>query len=100
MNGAGIFLLLLPLLAFMIFNQRRRQRRSVQASAGISEGDEIMTRGGLYGTIRDVRDDSIDLEIARGVVVRFHRQAVAQIVTDHAAAAAVEAGSDVSEPVS
>ena len=43
-------------------------------------GDEVITAGGLYGTIRALRDETIELEVADGVVVRMARGAIARPV--------------------
>jgi preprotein translocase subunit YajC len=101
MKGAASYLILLLFLlpVLLIYSQRRRfkaQQRNLHGA--LSEGDEIMTRGGMFGTVRDVRDDTMDVEIAPDVVVRFHRQAVAQIIVDRpapeVAALGVSSGAD------
>jgi len=101
MNGAASYLILLLFLLpiLLIYSQRRRfKAQQTNLQGALSEGDEIMTRGGMFGTVRDVRDDSIDVEISPGVVVRFHRQAVAQILVDRpapeVAALGVSSGAD------
>jgi len=48
--------------------------------ASLDVGDEIITSGGIYGTITDSDDTSLWLEITPGVVVRVLRAAVAQRV--------------------
>ncbi len=48
--------------------------------ATLDVGDEIITSGGIYGTITDTDDTSLWLEIAPDVVVRVLRAAAAQRV--------------------
>ena len=45
-------------------------------------GDEVITIGGILGTIRDLDDEKIQLEVAEGVVVTVARNAIAQVVVD------------------
>ncbi len=44
-------------------------------------GTEIVTIGGLYGTVVGGDDDSVMLEIADGVIVQFDRNAIAKVIT-------------------
>jgi len=48
----------------------------------LSTGDEIVTAGGLFGTVREVAETEVLLEVADGVVLRFDRRAIARIVRD------------------
>ena len=77
-------LLLLGGLIFMmvIRPQRAMKRKRAELMGALSEGDEIVTIGGLYGVVRDVADDTIDVEISEGVIARFDRRAVASITRD------------------
>ncbi len=71
--------LLIILAAFMWFSARK-QRKMMQATIDLHEslrlGDRIHTTSGLQGTITAITDDSIDLEIAPGVVTRWMKLAV------------------------
>src|SRR5258705_12768080 len=73
---AVIFLLVLPM------RQRNRAlQRAQQLQASLVPGTEIMTTSGLYGTIASIGDDSVDLQIAPGVTVRWAKAAVAEVKT-------------------
>src|SRR5690349_4020598 len=50
-------------------------RRALIASVGV--GDEVVTTGGIHGTVRTLGDDTVELEIAPGVVVTLARGAIA-----------------------
>jgi len=60
----------------------RPQRRRAQAHrlfvAALEVGDEVMTTGGIIGTIRSLDDELVDLEIAPGTVIRVARMAITQ----------------------
>ena len=83
MEFAFLWLLLLVLAFFLlVVRPQRRQlaaHRALVASLGV--GDEIISSGGIHGTIRAIDDDTLHVEIADGVVVRLARRAVATRVT-------------------
>ena len=74
---------LLPLIiimgAFMFFASRR-QRKAMQATIDLHEslrvGDKVHTTSGLQATITGITDDTVDLEIAPGVVTRWMKLAI------------------------
>ena len=61
---------------FIIRPQRKRDKQHNNMIAGITRGDQIVTIGGFLGTVRDVRDDTFQIEIAEGVRVRILKSAV------------------------
>jgi preprotein translocase subunit YajC len=83
--SAYIFILaLLALMWFMLIRpQRRRQQEAQRLLETISVGKEIVTAGGLYGTITAVDGDEVRLEIADGVEVRIAKRAVAGVVSEN-----------------
>jgi preprotein translocase subunit YajC len=96
-------MLLLGVLLYvmLIRPQRAMKRRRDELNAALSEGDEIVTIGGIYGRVADVRDDTVDVEISEGIIVRIDRRAVAGITKDLPAGAAhqpVDEDADVREP--
>jgi len=78
-----IIVVLLGLMWLLLIRpQRRRQTAQEDLLANLQIGDEIVTAGGLYGTIEEIRDSEITLEIAPGTTVRVARRAVAGIVSE------------------
>ena len=79
METFPLLFLLIALGAFMFFASRR-QKKAMQATINLHdslrEGDRIHTTSGLQATIRGITDDSVDLEIAPGVVTRWMKLAV------------------------
>jgi preprotein translocase subunit YajC len=82
--SAYIFILaLLALMWFMLIRpQRRRQQDAQRLLETIGVGKEIVTAGGLYGTVTAVDGDEVRVEIAEGVVVRIAKRAVAGVVSE------------------
>ena len=72
-----IVLLLGVMWVLIIRPQKRRQLQQAQLLSTLAEGDEILTAGGIYGTVREVDEDSLLVEIAPGTNVRFARRAIA-----------------------
>ena len=71
----------LAFFVLIVLPQRRRAtaHRALLAALGI--GDEVVTIGGILGTIRALDDEKIELEVAEGVVITVARNAVAQLAT-------------------
>jgi preprotein translocase subunit YajC len=83
---------------FLLRPMKRRQQQAAQQAAelrsSLSEGDEVVTIGGLYGTIVGLDADTVSLEIAPGVTARYDRASIARTVTEPAAAEETEADDD------
>ena len=78
MPGYIFILVLLVLMWFLLIRpQRRRQVESQQMINSVSVGSEIVTAGGLYGTVTALEDDQVRLEIADGIEVRVAKRAIA-----------------------
>jgi preprotein translocase subunit YajC len=86
-------LVLLAVLWLFLIRPRQRQLREQRAMlAGIEVGDEIVTAGGLYGTVTRLDDDEVRVEIAPELEVRIARRAIAGVLTEK------EAGQEELEP--
>jgi preprotein translocase subunit YajC len=82
-SSQGIAGMLFPLAIFVLIfyffiirPQRKRQKQHDSLIGGISRGDQIVTVGGFFGTVREVRDDTFLVELAEGVKVRILKSAV------------------------
>ena len=83
MNGGFFILILIVFLLiwlFLIRPQRRRQNSQLTMQDTLGVGDEVVTAGGMYGTITAVDEDEVAVQIADGVVVRIARRAVAGVI--------------------
>ncbi|MGL4293108.1 MAG: preprotein translocase subunit YajC [Bacteroidales bacterium] len=67
---------------FMIRPQSKRQKEIKKFREGLKTGDQVITAGGIYGKIKEVKDDSIILTIADGVSIRISKDSVYQSVAD------------------
>ena len=74
---------MLGLLWFLLIRPRQRQVRAQQQQVSALEvGDEIVTAGGLYGTVRRIDDDEVRVEIAPELEVRIAKRAIAGVLTE------------------
>jgi preprotein translocase subunit YajC len=96
MEIALIYFAVLAIAFFLLIvrPQRRRAQAHRQFVATLSTGDEVMTTGGIFGTIRALDDDVGELEIAPSTVIRVARMAVAQPVGPPSAATDGDAEAD------
>jgi len=80
----------------LVVRPQRRQMSSHRALvASLNSGDEVVTTGGILGTIRSLEDDVVELEVAPAVVVRVARGAIARRVpADYEAAGDPDAADD------
>jgi preprotein translocase subunit YajC len=78
-----IFPLLLIVLAFwllVIRPARKRQQEMTRIQSSVAPGSEVMLGSGIYGTVSSVGDDTLDLQVAPGTVIKVARQAVVRVV--------------------
>ncbi len=73
---AGLFVLTYFLI---IRPQSKRKREQAQMQSAIGPGTDIVTIGGMYGTVVEVDDESVTLEIAPGIHARYARAAIGQV---------------------
>ena len=67
----------------LIRPQRRRQQAAQHLLTQIGVGKEIVTAGGLFGTVTADEGDEVRVEIAEGVEVRIAKRAVAGVVSEN-----------------
>ncbi|MCB1290971.1 preprotein translocase subunit YajC [Mycolicibacterium sp.] len=74
------FLPLIIIMGAFLYFTSRRQRKIMQATIDLHEslrvGDRVHTTSGLQATITAITDDTVDLEIAPGVITRWMKMAI------------------------
>lgn len=61
---------------FMIRPQTKRQKEIKKFQDSLENGKTVITAGGIYGKIRDVKDNYVVVEIADGVKIRVNKNMV------------------------
>jgi preprotein translocase subunit YajC len=67
---------------FMIRPQMKRQKEMVKFRAALQKGDKIVTTGGIYGKIEEIKDNIIILEVAPSVKLKVDKSVVLKDMTD------------------
>ena len=62
--------------------QKRRQNQQQQMLDELNVGDEVLTAGGIYGTVTAVDEDSVTVQIAPQTEVRVARRAIAGVTRE------------------
>jgi len=84
-SGSGSGVLFLIVIAFLLLwlivirPQRKRQSQQQEMVSELRVGDEVLTAGGIYGTISQVDEDQVTVEIAPQTEVRVARRAIAGV---------------------
>ena len=63
---------------FMIRPQQKRQKESQNSRNSITRGQQIVTAGGIYGTVKDIDEaaGTLKVEIASGICIKVDRNSV------------------------
>lgn len=85
-SGSGTISFLLPLVLMggifyflLIRPQQRQRRRQAELLNSLEVGDEVQTIGGMFGTIRELDEEGVVVEVVPGgVPIRFLRGAIAR----------------------
>ncbi len=79
-----VFIVVLVVGMYMLVirpnQQRAKQMRELVAS--LETGKRVMTAGGIWGTLRNVGEDSVEMEISPGVIIELEKAAVAKVHED------------------
>ncbi len=79
-TGWESFIMIIVLIAifyfFMIRPQSKKQKQIKKFREGLSVGDKVITAGGIYGKIRDIKETTFLLEISDNVKIRIDKNSV------------------------
>lgn len=88
-GGMGMIIMLVVLFAimyfFMIRPQNKKQKEIQKFRNELTVGQEVVTIGGIYGTIKSIDEvaNTVTLEVATGVKIVFAREAINPIATNN-----------------
>lgn len=91
-GGSASFLIMMVLIFavmyfFMIRPQQKRQKELVKFRSALEKGQKIVTAGGIYGTIREVKEQYVLVEVDNNVTIRVDKNMVMKDPSDLAAQA-------------
>lgn len=61
---------------FMVRPQQKKQKEINKFRSELSNGDRVITAGGIYGIIKDIKDNYIILEIADNVRIKIDKNSI------------------------
>lgn len=97
------FILMGVIFYVMIYRpQKRDQKKRSEMLDSLKIGTNIVTIGGIYGTITKVQDDKIRIKVAKGVEIHIRKSAVGSVVTtafDHGSSKPAEKKEEKKEAV-
>lgn len=86
-QGGGLIGFLPLILIFVIFYfllirpQQKKAKEHKEMIDNLKKGDKVVTSGGIYGVIEEVRTNSLTLKIAENVKVKFGKAYIATVRT-------------------
>jgi preprotein translocase subunit YajC len=87
-GGGGASGLIMMVVIFAIFYfimirpQQKKMKEHKKMVEELKKGDEIITSGGIYGTVEGVTPDTLTVKIAEGTKVKVTRSSVAAVITE------------------
>jgi preprotein translocase subunit YajC len=99
-SSGGSSILFIIVIAFLVLYlivirpQKKRQAQQQRMTNELNVGDEVLTAGGIYGTISRVDEDRVTVEIAPKLEVQVARRAIAGVFTEPEP----ETGEEAEEP--
>ena len=71
-----LLLILVIMWFFMIRPQRKQQKELQKFRDSLKKGDKVVTIGGIYGTVVELKDKSVLIEVDKDVKIRVDRNAL------------------------
>lgn len=79
-SGWSSMIMIIAIIAifyfFMIAPQQKKQKKINAFRDSLKNGDKVVTIGGIYGRVREIKDNTIILEVADGVRIKFDKSAI------------------------
>ena len=78
-GGMGMLLMMVALFAimwfFMIRPQQKKQKEIQKFQNALTDGQQVVTGGGIYGTVKkiDLATGNVEIELAKGVIIRVDK---------------------------
>ena len=69
---------------FMIRPQRKQQKELQNFRDSLKKGDKVVTIGGIYGTVCEIKEGSVLIEVDNNVKIRVSKQALVKDFTESA----------------
>jgi len=75
------FILIFIIMYFMVIRpQQKKAKAHQELLAKLKKNDEVMTSGGIYGKVVDLKETVVTIEVAPNVRIRVHRPQIAAVI--------------------
>ena len=85
-SGWSSMIMIIAIIAifyfFMIAPQQKKQKKINAFRDSLQKGDKVMTAGGIYGRIREIKDNYVMLEIDNNVTIKIDKNSIYQSMQD------------------
>ncbi|HET9915601.1 MAG TPA: preprotein translocase subunit YajC [Candidatus Binatia bacterium] len=76
------FIVILVIMYFMVFRPQQKKMKAHQEMLNkLKRNDEVMTSGGIYGKVTEIKDQVVTLEVAPNVRIRVNRPQISAVTT-------------------
>lgn len=82
MSFLPLLLIVVIFYFFMIRPQMKRQKEVRKFRESLTKGDKVVTTGGIYGRIVEIKETTVILEIAKDVQIKVDKNGIIKDMTD------------------
>lgn len=82
MTFLPLILIVVVFYFFIIRPQMKRQKETKKFRASLAKGDKVVTTGGIWGKVNDIKDDHLVVEIAENVRIKVDKNSVVRDATE------------------
>jgi preprotein translocase subunit YajC len=81
-GGFAVLVLLLLFVGWLFLVRPQRRRHQIQQSMidNLRIGDEVLTAGGFFATVRTIDEDEVTVELGPGTEARLSKRAIAAVL--------------------
>ena len=78
-----MLILIFVIMWFFMIRPQRKQQKELQAFRdSLKNGDKVVTIGGIYGTVCEVKEEYVLIEVDKDVKIRVSKQALVKDFSD------------------
>ena len=75
---------LIAIFYFMLIRpQQKRMRQQTELMGNLHTGDDVMTSSGIYGTVSEIEEETVLLEVSEDVEIRVAKNSIVRNFTGH-----------------
>lgn len=90
-NPIVMMVLLVVMFYFLLIRPQQKQRKEMEARiSALTAGDRVVTSSGIHGLVHHVKERTVMIKVAEGMILEFDKQAVAHVQKRETADAAAK----------